>query len=98
MQYLKLPFFVPKPSPGLETTAIQAKFAPVNVAFIDLGDFSQAAERFQTAGRSMECGRSGATRRQPPDLLYTLLDKTSDRVAVGAYPACRCAGDGRRSS
>jgi hypothetical protein len=29
-----------------------------------------------------ECERSGATRRLPPDLVYTLLDKTS-----GAKPA-----------
>jgi hypothetical protein len=35
----------------------------------------------------MECARSGATRRPPPDLVYTLLDKTSARMGTPAFDA-----------
>ena len=37
---------------------------------------------------STECGSSGATRRPPPDLVYTLLDKTSiifDELVYGRF-------------
>jgi len=33
--------------------------------------------RHEARFRLLACGRSGATRRPPPDLVYTLLDKTS---------------------
>jgi len=53
MRYLDIPrgaFFVSKDVPGKDSQAVQQKVGPFGLAFVHLGDFSDATSRFRAAG------------------------------------------------